>query len=109
GDAGAQRLERRLDEAAKALERQRDDWMSLFDSRIVGLEADVRRRVEELTSDAEAERAVLEARLQELARRVEATAGVRGASCATPPRQQTEVRGRPMEPERTRPGKETDM
>jgi len=80
GDAGAQRLERRLAEAANALERQRDDWMTGFDSRIAGLEADVRRRLEELSSDAEAERAVLEARLQELARRVEATAAVRGAS-----------------------------
>jgi hypothetical protein len=77
GDAGAQRLERRLSDAASALERQRDDWMSAFDSRIAGLESDVRRRLEELASDADAERAVLEARLQELARRVEATAVVR--------------------------------
>jgi hypothetical protein len=77
GDAGAQRLERRLAEAASSLERQRDDWMTAFESRISGLEADVRRRLTELGSDAEAERAVLEARLQELARRVEAAAGVR--------------------------------
>jgi hypothetical protein len=80
GDAGAQRLERRLADAANALERQRDDWMSAFDGRIAGLEADVRRRLEELTSDAEAERAVLDARLQELARRVEGAAGVRSTS-----------------------------
>jgi len=80
GDAGAQRLERRLAEAANTLERQRDDWMAAFDSRIAGLEADVRRRIEDLGADAEAERAVLEARLQELARRVEAAAGVRSAS-----------------------------
>ena len=80
GDAGAQRLERRLAEAASSLERQRDDWMTAFEGRIAGLEADVRRRLAELGSDAEAERAVLDARLQELARRVEAAAGVRGAS-----------------------------
>jgi len=72
GDAGAQRLERRLTEAANALERQRDEWMAALDGRIVGLEADVRRRLDELGADAEAERAVLEARLQELMRRFEA-------------------------------------
>src|SRR5204863_219146 len=39
------------------------------------LEADVRRRVDELGADADAERAVIEARLQELLRRVEAAGG----------------------------------
>jgi len=73
GDAGAQRLENRLDEAAKALERQRDEWMTALDGRIGELESDVRRRLEELGADAEAERAVLEARLQELLRRIEST------------------------------------
>jgi hypothetical protein len=72
GDAGAQRLERRLTEAANALERQRDEWMTALDTRITGLEADVRRRLEELGADTEAERAVLEARLQELMRRFDA-------------------------------------
>ncbi|HVP74607.1 MAG TPA: hypothetical protein VMS63_01195 [Gaiellaceae bacterium] len=73
GDAGAQRLERRLAEAAKSLERQRDEWIAALDGRIADLEADLRRRLEELGADTEAERAVLEARLQELVRRVEAT------------------------------------
>ena len=80
GDAGAQRLERRLDEAANALERQRDEWMGALDSRIADLEADVRRRLEELGADAEAERAVLEARLQELVRRFEAADALPGRS-----------------------------
>jgi hypothetical protein len=74
GDAGAQRLERRLTDATNALERQRDEWMGALDGRIAELEADVRRRLEDLGADAEAERAVLEARLQELVRRFDATA-----------------------------------
>ena len=40
-------------------------------ARIVELEADIRRRLADLGADAEAERAVIEARLQELVRRVE--------------------------------------
>jgi hypothetical protein len=74
GDAGAQRLERRLVDATKVLERQRDEWLSALDGRIGELEADVRRRLDELAADAEAERAVLEARVQELLRRVSAAA-----------------------------------
>lgn len=73
GDAGAQRLERKLQDATNVLEQQRDEWLNALDTRIRELEADVRRRVEELSADAEAERAVIEARLQELLRRVDAT------------------------------------
>jgi hypothetical protein len=71
GDAGAQRLETRLAEATKALERQRDERLAALDGRMVELEADIRRRIEELGADAEAERAVIEARLQELLRRLD--------------------------------------
>ena len=74
GDAGAQRLERRLTDATKVLEQQRDDWLGALDARIVELEHDVRRRLEELAADAEAERAVLEARVQDLLRRLDAAA-----------------------------------
>jgi hypothetical protein len=74
GDAGAQRLERRLTEATNVLERQRDEWLTALDARIGEIESDVRRRLDELSADAEAERAVLEARVQELLRRVDATA-----------------------------------
>ena len=74
GDAGAQRLERRLVDATKVLERQRDEWLVALDSRIGEVESDVRRRLEELSADAEAERAVVEARLQELLRRVDTAA-----------------------------------
>jgi hypothetical protein len=71
GDAGAQRLERRLADATSALERQRDERLGALDGRVAELEADIRRRLEDLGADAEAERAVIEARLQELLRRVE--------------------------------------
>ena len=74
GDAGAQRLERKLDDATKVLERQRDEWLTALDARIGEVESDVRRRLEELAADAEAERAVVEARLQELLRRVDTAA-----------------------------------
>jgi len=74
GDAGAQRLERKLEDATKVLERQRDEWLAALDSRIGEVESDVRRRLEELAADAEADRAVVEARLQELLRRVDTAA-----------------------------------
>jgi hypothetical protein len=74
GDAGAQRLERRLTDATKVLEHQRDEWLTALDARIGEVEAEVRRRLDELAADAEAERAVLEARVQELLRRLDATA-----------------------------------
>jgi len=70
GDAGAQRLERRLDEATAALEQRRDERLSALDGHIAELEVDIRRRLDDLGADAEAERAVIEARLQELVRRV---------------------------------------
>jgi hypothetical protein len=75
GAAGAQRLEKRLSQAAEALDRQRGEAMASFEQRLVGAEHEVRRRLDTLSADAEAERSVLDARLQELARRIdEATA-----------------------------------
>jgi hypothetical protein len=74
GDAGAQRLETRLAEATKSLERQRDEQLATLDGRMVELEAEIRRRIEELGADADAERAVIEARLQELLRRLDSAA-----------------------------------
>jgi hypothetical protein len=76
GDAGAQRLERRLSDATALLEQQREDRLQALDARIAEFEADFRRRLEELGADAEAERAVLEARVQELIRRVDAAGAV---------------------------------
>jgi hypothetical protein len=71
GDAGTQRLEKRLGQIAAGLERQQVGSMERFDERIAAAEQELRRRLELLASDAESERAVLEARLQELARRIE--------------------------------------
>jgi hypothetical protein len=73
GDAGAQRLERRLGELTERLERQRDEAIGNFEARLTQAEQDLRRRLDTLSADAEAERAVFEARLQELARKIDET------------------------------------
>jgi fused signal recognition particle receptor len=77
GDAGAQRVERRLSEITSGLDRQRDEYVQAFEARLAAAEEELRNRLGELASDAEAERAVLDARLQELARRVDETTGMR--------------------------------
>jgi hypothetical protein len=77
GDAGAQRLERRLEQITSGLERQREQFVDAFQSRLAGAEDELRRRLSELAADAEAERAILEARLQELARRIDEMSSLR--------------------------------
>jgi hypothetical protein len=71
GDAGAQRLERRLTEVTESLDRQRDEAIASFEGRLAQAEQDLRRRLDGLSADTEAERAVLEARLRELARKID--------------------------------------
>jgi uncharacterized phage infection (PIP) family protein YhgE len=71
GDAGAQRLERRLTQVTESLERQRGEAMVNFEGRLMQAEQDLRRRLDSLAADTEAERAVLEARLRELARKID--------------------------------------
>jgi colicin import membrane protein len=73
GDAGAQRLERRLAEVTESLERQRTEAIENFETRLTQAEQDLRRRLEVLSADTESERAVLEARLHELARKIDET------------------------------------
>ena len=73
GDAGAQRLERRLTQVAEGLERQRVEAITSFEARLAQSEQDMRRRLEVLAADTETERAVLEARLRELARKIDET------------------------------------
>ena len=73
GDAGAQRLERKLTQVTEGLERQRDEAMSNFEARLTQAEHDLRRRLDVLAADTETERAVLEARLRELARKIDET------------------------------------
>jgi hypothetical protein len=70
-DAAAQRVEERLARLRSALERQRDDALQSLEDRAHKVESSLRERLHEIASDAEAERAVLDARLHDLARRVD--------------------------------------
>jgi hypothetical protein len=79
GDAGAQRLEHRVSNVGKELERRHDELVEAQDQRLSELESEMRRRIEDLRSDVEAERGVLEARLQEILRRYASAAAVRGS------------------------------
>jgi uncharacterized phage infection (PIP) family protein YhgE len=71
GDAGAQRLERRLAQSTEGLERQAAEAIAAFESRLTNAEQELRRRLDGLTADTDAERAVLDARLRELAKRID--------------------------------------
>jgi colicin import membrane protein len=73
GDAGAQRLEKRLSQVTDGLERQRVEAVQEFESRLTQAEQELRRRLDGLAADTEAERAVLDARLRELAKRIDET------------------------------------
>jgi hypothetical protein len=73
GDAGGMRLEKKLAQVAKALERQRDEFVSVTERRLAELDADFRARLSGVAADENAERSALETRLQELARRIDAT------------------------------------
>ena len=71
GDAGAQRLERRQAQVAAGLDRQRGEAIEAFEARLMQAEQELLRRLDTLAADAEAERAVLDARLRELAKRID--------------------------------------
>jgi hypothetical protein len=79
GDAGAQRLEHRVSNISKELERRQDELVAAHDLRLGELESEIRRRIEDLRADVEAERGVLEARLQELLRRYASATTVRSS------------------------------
>ena len=86
GDAGAKRYEKRLAELASGLERQRDELSATLEQRFADVEGDLRRRLRAIASEADAERSVLDARLQELSRRVdEAVARARDLPAPTRP------------------------
>jgi hypothetical protein len=70
-DLGAQRLEKRLGESEAALGRRRDEILAGLEQRLTDAEAEVRRRLQSLEAETEAERGILESRLQDLARRVD--------------------------------------
>jgi hypothetical protein len=71
GNQGVETVDRRLAELRVGLERQRDEFFGSLEQRVADLETQVRARLRELTSDAEAERLVIEARLHEVSRRVD--------------------------------------
>jgi hypothetical protein len=73
GDAGAMRLEKKLAQVAAGLERQREEFIATLSKRLGEVEADFRERLVALAAEEEAERAAIEARLGEIARRIEQT------------------------------------
>jgi hypothetical protein len=70
-DAAATRVEERLARLRAALDRQRDDALKSLEDRSHQVESGLRERLHEIAADAESERAVLEARLHELGRRLD--------------------------------------
>jgi hypothetical protein len=71
GDTGAQRLEKRMADTTNSLERLHAEAVAVFESRLTHSEQELRRRLEGFAADLESERAVLEARLRELSRRID--------------------------------------
>ena len=67
----SQQLELRLRQGQISFERQRDEFSEALQRRLAETDADLRRTLGALVAEAESERSVLEARLQELARRVD--------------------------------------
>ena len=59
------------------LERQRDEFISSLHTRLGQLELELRERMRGLADEAEAERAALDRRLQELSRRADETISAR--------------------------------
>ena len=70
-DSGTQRVEKRLRQVTAGLERQRDEFISSLQRRLAHLELELRERMRALADEAEAERAALDRRLQELTRRAD--------------------------------------
>jgi hypothetical protein len=70
-DAGGQRLERKLSQIGSSLEHERDELVAELQRRVSDAEVELRSQVQALAADAEAERTVLNARLQELQRRID--------------------------------------
>jgi gas vesicle protein len=71
GDAGAQRLEKRMSQIAAGLERHREELAAALEQRLGEAESELRRRAQVLIAEVDSERTVLQARLNELARRID--------------------------------------
>jgi hypothetical protein len=70
-DAGGQRLERKLSQIGSSLEHEQHQLAAALQKRIADAEVELRTQVQALAADAEAERTVLNARLNELQRRID--------------------------------------
>jgi hypothetical protein len=70
-EQGTVRVEKRLRQATTGLEQQKDEFIAELHGRLAQLELELRERIASIAADAEAERAVLELRLQELSRRAD--------------------------------------
>ena len=81
-DAGGQRLERKLSEIGSTLEHERDELVAELQRRIGDAEHDLRTQVQALAADADAERTVLNARLQDLQRRIDEALSEAGSRLA---------------------------
>jgi hypothetical protein len=68
-DAGAARIDRKLNDIVRKIEQRRDEFLGDFQRRFTDVE--LRSQIRALGADAEAERAVLEARVLDLTRRLE--------------------------------------
>ncbi|MEK6275117.1 MAG: hypothetical protein AABM30_07235 [Actinomycetota bacterium] len=73
GDAGGMRLEKKLAQVAAGLERQREEFVEALGRRLGEVESDFRKRLSALAAEEQAERAALESRLVEIARRIDQT------------------------------------
>jgi hypothetical protein len=74
-DAGGQRLERRLSQIGSSLEQEHHQLVAELQRRIGEAEVELRGHVQALAADADAERSVMNARLEELRRRLDELAG----------------------------------
>ena len=73
GDAGGMRLEKKLAQVAAGLDRQREEFVASLGRRLTEVETEFRERLSTLVGEEQAERAALEARLTEVARRIDQT------------------------------------
>jgi hypothetical protein len=73
GVAGGVRLEKKLAQVAANLDQQRDEFVATLSRRMGEVETEFRERLAALAEEEQAERAALEARLAEIARRIDQT------------------------------------
>jgi hypothetical protein len=70
-DAAMKRVEKRMQGVGGGLDRQRDEAMRTIELSAQEIEAELRRRLDGIAAEAEAERTAMDARLRDLQRRLE--------------------------------------